>query len=95
MADSSTTTAPILDLIAGGCRARRQLRNGIRYFPVASKLRKSLSSVEGVLGITGDNLLDGRLLHNRWTDFDSVCGRLLGLTPAFQRYKVRLCHIRT
>ena len=48
MADYSTTTAPILDLIAGDCWARRQLRNGIRYFPVASKLRKSLSSVERI-----------------------------------------------
>jgi len=36
---------------AGGCWARCQLPNGIRYVPVASKSRKSLSSVEGVLGI--------------------------------------------
>ena len=43
----------------------------------------------------GDILLDGGLLHNRWADFDSVCGRLLGSTPASQRYKVRLCRIRT
>jgi len=43
----------------------------------------------------GDILLDSRYLHNRWFDFDSVCGRLLGLTPAFQRYKVRLCRIKT
>jgi len=43
----------------------------------------------------GDILLDGRYLHNRWLDFDSVCGRLLGLTLAFQRYKVRLCRIKT
>jgi len=43
----------------------------------------------------GDTLLDGRLLHNRWTDCDSVCGRLLGLTPASRRYMVRLCHIET
>jgi len=41
----------------------------------------------------GDILLDGRYLHSRSTDFDSVCGRLLGLTPASQRYKVRLCRI--
>jgi len=40
-------------------------------------------------------LLDRRYLHDRWTDFDSVCGRLLGMTPAFQQYKVRLCHIET
>jgi len=33
MADPSTTTARIVDLIAGGCYARRQLYNGIRYFP--------------------------------------------------------------
>jgi len=42
----------------------------------------------------GDTLLDGRYLHNLWTDFDSVSGRLLGLTPAFQQYKVRLGHIK-
>ena len=43
----------------------------------------------------GDTLLDGRLLHNRWKDLDSVHGRLLGFTPAFQRYKVCLCRIKT
>jgi len=48
MADSSTTTAPILDLIAGDCWARRQLRNGIKDVSVASKPRKSLSSVERI-----------------------------------------------
>jgi len=48
MADSSTTTAPILNLIAGGYWAGRQLRNGIRYVPVTSKPMKSLSSVQGV-----------------------------------------------
>jgi len=42
----------------------------------------------------GDILLDGRYLHSRWLEFESVCGRLLGLSPAFQRYKVRLCRIR-
>jgi len=36
----------------------------------------------------GDILLNGRLLHNRWTDFDSVCGRLLGSPPASQGYKI-------
>ena len=51
MADPSTTTPPILNLIAGGCWARRQLRNGIRYIPVTSRLMKSLSSVHGVSGI--------------------------------------------
>jgi len=154
MADPSTTTAPILDLIAGGHWARYQLHSGIKNVSVASKLRKSLtlmrvvfidtlaiseldgrflhdhcSDPESDCGRTwgstpatrrykgrlcrikahevavfcagciryqaGDILLDGRYLHSRWTDFDSVCGRLLGLTPAFQRYKVRLCHIKT
>jgi len=42
----------------------------------------------------GDILLDGRLLYNRWTYLDALCGRLLGLTPASQRYKLRLCLIK-
>jgi len=42
----------------------------------------------------GNVLLDGGYLHNRGIDFDSVCGRLLGLMPAFQQYKVPLCHIK-
>ena len=47
MADSSTTVRGIPIRIAGGCWARRQLHAGIRYVPVASKLRISLASVEG------------------------------------------------
>ena len=47
MADSSTTIRGIPILFAGGCWARRQLHAGIRYIPVASKLRISLASVEG------------------------------------------------
>ena len=47
MADSSPTVIGIPILIAGGCWARRQLHAGIRYVPVASKLRISLASVEG------------------------------------------------
>jgi len=50
---------------------------------------------EGDLNINvGYVLLNGRLLHNRWTDFDSVCGGLLGSTPAIQQYKVHLCRIK-
>jgi len=49
-ADYSTTAGQIPIPFAGGCWARRQLRNGITYVPVASKPRISLSSVEGVLG---------------------------------------------
>ena len=153
IADSSTTTAPILVPIAGDCWARRWLRNGVKDISVAAKLRKSLTLERvvfiGTLGIPeldgrflhdltsdpgsdcgrmlgstpamqrytgrlcgiktqeiavfcgedlycspGDSLLDGRLLYNRWTDLDSVCGRLLGLTLAIQRYKVRLCRIK-
>ena len=44
-ADYSTTAGRILMLFAGGCWAQRQLSNAVRYVPVASKLRKSLSSV--------------------------------------------------
>ena len=47
MADSSTTISGIAIRIAGGCWARRQLHAGIRYVPVASKLRISLASMEG------------------------------------------------
>jgi len=154
MADSSTTTTPILNSIAGDCWAGRQLRNGIRYVPVTSKLMKSLSSVQGVSGIklaifysmayisttAGRNWLlfaggcwtrrqlrggiryvsvtsklrksltlvgvvfigtlaiselDGRFLHNHCSDPESDCGRPLGSTPATQRYKGRLCRMRT
>ena len=49
MADYSTTGKRISQLIAGGCWARRQVPNGIRYVSVVSKLRNSLSSVVRVL----------------------------------------------
>jgi len=51
MADYSTTTRRILILFAGDCWAQRRLPNGIWYISVPSELKKSLSSVEGVLGI--------------------------------------------
>jgi len=86
MADPSTTTAPILDPIAGGCWARRQIHSGIKNVFVASELRKSLTAISE---------LDGRFLHNHGSDPRSDCGRLLGSTPAMQRYKGRLCRIRT
>jgi len=50
---------------------------------------------EDLYSSLGDILLDSRLLHNRSTDLDVLCGRLLALTPAAQRYKVRLCRIKT
>ena len=49
MADSSATVPGIPILFAGGCWARCQLHAGIRYVPVASKLRISVASVEGGL----------------------------------------------
>jgi len=44
-----------------------------------------------------DTLLDSRLLHNRWTDFDALCRRLsqLDLMSASQWYKIYLCHMKT
>ena len=48
MADASTIAAGIPILFPGGCWAQRQLRNGIRYIPVAPELRESLSFVEAV-----------------------------------------------
>jgi len=70
MADSSTTTAPILNLIAGDCWARRQLRNGIRYVPVTSKPRKSLSSVERIL-------LVALAIFYSTADYSTTTGRIL------------------
>ena len=43
----------------------------------------------------GGILLDGRFLHNHFTESSSDCGRLLGLISALQRYKVRLSRIQT
>ena len=48
MADYTPTVRAIPIRFAGGHWARRQLHAGIRYVPVASKLRISLASVEGV-----------------------------------------------
>jgi len=96
MADYSTTTAPILDLIAGDCWARRQLRSDIKDVSVASKLRKWLTLVSVIfIDILAIPELDGRLLPNHSSDPESDCGRLLGSTPATQRYKVRPRRIET
>jgi len=50
MADYARTAKRIPILVPGGYWAQRQLHAGIKYIPGASKLRISLSSVEGVLG---------------------------------------------
>jgi len=80
----------------GDCWARDQLCGGIQEVSVASKLRKSLTLRRIVyidtLMISG---LDGRFLHNSCSDPEPDCGRLLRLTPASQRYKVRLCRMQT
>jgi len=95
MAGSSTITAPILDLIAGGCCARRQLLSRIKDVSVASKLRKSLTLVRVVfIGILAIPEPDGRFLHDHCFNPESNCGRLSGSTPATQRYKRRLCGIK-
>jgi len=66
MQDSSTTAGPILDLIAGECWARHQLRSGIKDASVASKLRKLLTLVRVVfIGTLAIPELDGRFLHDR------------------------------
>jgi len=52
MADSSTTPERIPILFPGRCWARCQLHNGRRYVSMAWKLRRSLSSMEGVLEST-------------------------------------------
>jgi len=96
MADTSTTAGPILDLIAGGCWAPRQLRSGIKDVSVAWKPMKSLTLVGVVfIGTLAIPELDGRFLHSRWADPGSDCTRLLGSMPATQRYKGRLCCIKT
>jgi len=95
MADTFTTTAPILNLIVGECWAQRQLCSGIKDVSVASKLKKSLSFVRVVfLGTLAIQEPDGRFLHNHCSDPECDCGRSLGSTPATQWYKVRPCRIK-
>jgi len=76
MADSSTTTAPILNPIAGDYWARCQLRSIIKDVSVASKLRKSLTFVRVVfIDTLAIQELNGRFLHNHCSDPESDCGR--------------------
>jgi len=84
MTDSSTATAPILGLIAGGCWARRQLRRGIKDVSVASEPMKSLTIMVGVVfrGPLALPELDVRFLHDHWAYSGYDCGRLLGSTLA-------------
>jgi len=83
MADPSTTTALILNLIARGRRARRQLHSSIKDVSVASELRKWLTLVRVVfIDTLALPELDVRFLHDREADSGSDSGRLLGSTPA-------------
>ena len=89
MADSSTTTAQILNLIAGGCWARCRLHSGLKYVSVATNLRTSLPLVRAVfIDTLAIPELNGRFLHNHCTAPKSDCGRLLCLMPATQCYNI-------
>ena len=76
MTDSSTTTAPILNPIAGDCWARCQLRRGIKVVSVASEPMRSLTLMVGVVfrGPLGLPELDVRFLHDQGADSGSDCG---------------------
>jgi len=83
MADSSTTSPPILNLIAGDRWALCQLRSGIKDVSVTSELRKSLTLVRVVfIDTLALPELDVRFPHNHWADSGSDCGKLLGSIPA-------------
>jgi len=58
-------------------------------------LRAIIHEVTGLNGVLVIPESDARFLHNYCSDPGSDCGRLLGSTPAMQRYKKRLCGIRT
>ena len=90
MTDFSTTTALILDPIAGDCWARHRLCRGIKEVSVPSELMKSLTIIVGVvfIGLMALPELNLRFLHDRWADSGSDCGRLLALTPASQSWKI-------
>jgi len=90
MADSATSTAPILNLIAGGCWAQRQLRSGIKDVSVVLRLWKSLTLVRAFFIYTlAIQDLNGRLHYNHCSDPASDCQRLLGSTLAMLWYRLR------
>ena len=70
MVDYSTTARRILIMFVRDCWARRQPPNGIRYVSVASKPRKSLSLVEGILGIM-------LAIFYSMADYSTTAGRIL------------------
>jgi len=85
IADSPTTTAPILNLIPGDRWARRQLCSGIKGLSVASKYSKSLTLVRiFFIDTVWIPQLNVRFLHDRGAYSGSDGGRLLGSMPASQ-----------
>jgi len=92
MADISTTSWLVLDLIMGGCCARGQQHTGIRYVSVVSKLMNLPTLLRVVFTIA--TLLipkrDGGSLHKQLTESISNCGRVLGSTPAIRWYRIGL-----
>ena len=64
--------------------------------PYCMKSQEVTVFCEGSLRLyPGGILLDSGFFHNRCTDSNSDSGRLLGWISASQRYKVRLCRMRT
>jgi len=88
MADSSITAGPILDLIAGDCWARGQLRGGIGYVSVASDIMNPPTLLRVVFLQVPE--LDGGYLHDCWADSrsDSSSRGLSGSTPATLWYRI-------
>ena len=68
----------------------------IKDISVASKPRKSVTLVRVVfIDTLVIHELDDRFLYNHCSDPRSNCERLLGSTPATQRYNGCLCPVRT
>jgi len=69
IADLSTTSAPILGLIAGGCWARRQLRSSIKDVSGASTPRNPPTLVRvAFIDTLAIPELDRRSLHSHCSD---------------------------
>jgi len=95
MVDYSTTTGRIVILFAGGLLGSTPATRRYKVRPYRIKAQDiAVFCGGGLMYYARETLLDGRLLHHRSTDRDSVCGRLLGSTPATPRYKVRPYRIK-
>ena len=93
--DLSTPTVQILIIFSGGCLARHQLSNGIRYISVTSKPMNPLSTVEGEFG-------SQLAIFYLMADYSTTAGCIFivfavnycGQRQLPNRYKVNLCRIR-